>query len=585
MLKEKLSYLPTNPGCYMMLDINGNIIYVGKAKNLKNRVKSYFTGAHNTKTTHLVSEIYDFEYIITTTEIEALILEINLIKKHTPKFNIKLVDDKTYPYILLTNEKHPRLLVVRKTSNKLKGKFFGPYPNVSDAKNIAKLLNSLYPFKKCNITPKKECLYYHMKQCLGPCIKKIEYDYSNDVNKVSKFLKGDTKEILDILDQRMNNASINLDFESAILFRNLKDSCLKITERQKIVLNDLTSRDIIGVYNNEDDLSIEILYMRNGAIVQNYRTIIPYINKEETIINYLAQYYEDIQLRPKEIIIENENVCNELTKYLGINCYIPQKGKKKELLDLTINNAKNNLENSKAIYENKVLKKQDNIYKLGELLNINTPTNIEAFDNSNIFGEYPVSALVVFKNGVKSPKDYRKYKVKTVVGPNDYATMKEIVYRRYYRLLIDNEPFPNLIIMDGGEIQVNACIEVLNSLNINIPVLGLKKDTTHTTNVLIFNNKEIVISKNDNLYLFLANIQKTVHDFAITFFRQSKTKGMFLSRLDNINGLGPVKKEKLLKEYVTIDNIKNLSLDEFKKVGINEELAIRIKEKLGEKND
>ncbi len=581
MIKEKLSFLPTNPGCYMMKDKNNAIIYVGKAKNLKNRVKSYFTGAHNTKTTLLVSEIVDFEYIITSTEIEALILEINLIKKHTPKFNIKLVDDKTYPYILLTNETHPRLLVIRKTSNKLKGKFFGPYPNVSDAKSIAKLLNSLYPFKKCNVMPKKECLYYHIKQCLGPCIKKIDYDYNNDINKVSKFLKGDTKEILEILDERMMVASSNLDFESAILFRNLKESCEKITERQKIVLNDLTSRDIIGVYSNEDDLSIEILYMRNGAIVQNYRTIIPYINKEETLINFIAQYYENIDLRPKELLIDNEEVSNELNKYLNINCYVPQKGKKKELLELTISNAKNNLLNSKAIYENKVLKKQDNIYKLGELLNIDTPNIIEAFDNSNIFGEYPVSAMVVFKNGIKSPKDYRKYKVKTVEGPNDFATMKEVVYRRYYRLLVENAELPNLIIMDGGEIQVNACIDVLNSLNLNIPVLGLKKDKTHTTNVLIFNNEEIVISKNDNLYLFLANIQQTVHDFAITFFRQSKAKGMFLSRLDNITGLGPVKKEKLLKEYVTIDNIKNLSLEEFKKIGINEELALRIKEKLG----
>ncbi len=580
MVQEKLTYLPNDPGCYMMKDINGNIIYVGKAKNLKNRVKSYFTGAHNTKTTLMISEIYDFEYIITTTETEALILEINLIKKHTPKFNIKLVDDKTYPYILLTNEKHPRLLVIRKTSNKLKGKFFGPYPNVSDAKSITKLLNSLYPFKKCNTMQKKECLYYHMKQCLGPCIKKIDYDYSSDINKVSKFLKGDTKEILELLDNKMNQASTNLDFESAILFRNLKESCLKVTERQKIVLNDLTSRDIVGIYTNEDDLSIEILYMRNGAIVQNYRTIIPYINKKETIINFLAQYYEDINIRPKELLIDDETISNELNKYLDINCYVPQKGKKKELLDLTINNAKTNLLNSKAIYENKVLKKQDNIYKLGELLNIETPMIIEAFDNSNIFGEFPVSAMVVFKNGIKSPKDYRKYKVKTIEGPNDYATMKEIVYRRYYRLLVEGSILPNLIIMDGGEIQVNACLEVLQSLNLNIPVLGLKKDKSHTTNVLIFNDKEIVLNKNENLYLFLANIQQTVHEFAISFFRQSKTKGMFLSKLDNIHGLGPVKKEKLLKEYVTIDNIKKLTLEEFKSIGINEELANKIKEKL-----
>ncbi len=581
MIKEKLTYLPTNPGCYMMLDKDNNIIYVGKAKNLKNRVKTYFTGAHNTKTTLLVGEIVDFEYIITTSELEALILEINLIKKHTPKYNIKLVDDKTYPYILLTNEKHPRLLVVRKTNTKLKGKFFGPYPNVSDAKSITKMLNSMYPFKKCNITPKKECLYYHMKQCLGPCIKKINYDYSQDIFKVTSFLKGDTKEILNTLDNKMLQASNNLDFESAILYRNLKESAVNISEKQKIVLNDNIARDIIGIYCSEDDISIEILYMRNGAIVQNYRTIIPYINKDETLINYLAQYYEKIELRPKELIIEDSTISSILEELLNINVINIQKGKKKELVDLANQNAKNNLLNSKAIYENKVLKKQDNIYKLGELLNIDTPHIIEAFDNSNIFGEYPVSAMVVFKNGIKSPNDYRKYKVKTVEGSNDYQTMKEVVYRRYYRLLLESKELPNLIIMDGGIIQVNACCEVLKELNLNIPVLGLKKDKTHTTNVLVYLNEEIELSKNDDLYLFLANIQETVHKFAISFFRQSKTKGMFLSKLDGINGLGPVKKENLLKKFITIDKIKELSYEDFKSVGINKELADKIKEKLG----
>jgi len=576
-IKEKLKLLPDEPGCYLMKNINNDIIYVGKAKNLKRRVSSYFVGAHNAKTTLLVSEIVDFEYIITETELESLLLEINLIKNHLPKYNIKLVDDASYPYILLTSELNPRLLVVREKPNKKRGRYFGPYPSAQAAKKTALLLNKIYPLRKCFKIPNQECLYYHLKQCVAPCINKEKIDYSIYIDKITKFLKGDTKDVITQLNQRMNDFSQRLEFEQALEYRNLITDVKTITEQQKITNANLEDKDVIGVYNSDEDISIEILYIRGGAIVQNYRTIIPLVSDiEETVLPFLVQYYENDAIRPKEIII-NELIDNSLlADAINVNVVTPVKGQKKELVEMACNNAKVNYENSRKLYENKVVKKQENIYKLGKLLGIKPPVVIEAFDNSNLFGEYPVSAMVCYKNGIKSPSDYRKYHVKSVVGANDYETMKEVVYRRYYRLLMEDKIMPDLIIMDGGMIQVNACLDILNSLGLNIPVLGLKKDDNHNTNVLWFENRTIILDKNDDLFLFLANIQQTVHDFAISFFRNSKVKGMFSSKLDGIKGLGPKKKEALLKKYLTIDKIKSLSMEEFREVGINETLALAI---------
>ena len=585
-IKEKIRLLPDEPGCYLMKNKSGEIIYVGKAKNLKRRVSSYFVGAHNAKTTLLVSEIVDFEYIITETELESLLLEINLIKNHLPKYNIKLVDDASYPYILLTNETHPRLLVVREEIKKKKGKYFGPYPSASAARATALLLNKIYPFRKCHKTPNKECLYYHIKQCLAPCINHEKIDYTDYINKVTNFLKGDTKEVIKQLEEKMNECSMRLDFEHALEYRDLINDVNTITEKQKISSFNLEDKDVVGVYNSDDDISIEILYLRGGAIVQNYRTIIPLVSDfNECIIEFLVQFYEHEAIRPKEILINDVIDSNLLKEVINVDVNIPLKGQKKELVLMAYNNAKLNLENNKKLYENKVVKKQENIYRLGELLGIKPPKVIEAFDNSNLFGEYPVSAMVCYKNGIKSPSDYRKYHIKTVTGANDYETMKEVVYRRYYRLLMEDKDMPDLIIMEGGQIQVNACLEIINALNLDIPVLGLRKDNNHNTNVLWFENKEIVLNKNDDLFLFLANIQQTVHDFAITFFRNSKVKGMFSSMLDGIKGLGPKKKEALLKKYLTIDKIKNLSIEEFKEVGINESLANDILNHLNKKED
>ena len=575
-IKEKVKLIPEVPGCYLMKDQFGTIIYVGKAKNLKRRVSSYFVGAHNAKTTLLISEIEDFEYIVTESEVESLILEMNLIKNHLPKYNIKLVDDASYPYIMLTNEQYPRLLVVREKINKKKGRYFGPYPSASSARKTVLLLNKIYPFRKCIKIPNKECLYYHIGQCLAPCIKK-GIDYSTEVEKVIKFLKGDTKEVITLLQEKMLSSSERLEFEKALEFKNLISDVKLIAEKQIISSHDLEPKDVVGIYVTETDLSIEILYLRSGSIVANYKTIIPLIGDvEETLTQFILQFYENEAIRPKEVVIDSLLDNALLMDMLDINFMTPQKGNKKDLLLMAQNNAKLNYENSKKLYESKVVKKQENIYKLGQLLGVKAPIRIEAFDNSNLFGEYPVSAMVCFVNGVKSPKDYRKYHVKTVVGANDYATMKEVVYRRYYRLLMEDSVMPDLIIMDGGIIQVNACKEVLDSLNLDIPVLGLKKDDNHKTNVLYFEENIITLSKSDDLYLFLANIQETVHEFAISFFRNTKTKGMFLSKLDGIKGLGPKKKETLLKKYITIDKIKTLSIEEFSSVGINKELADKI---------
>ena len=571
-IEEKLKLLPDSPGSYQMLDKNGKIIYVGKAKNLKNRVRSYFHGAHNAKTTKLVSEINDFNYIITASELEAFVLEINLIKEYDPKYNIMLTDDKTYPYIALTNEKDPRLIVTREKRKKGIARYFGPYPNVKAARQTVTLLNRLYPLRKCYKIPNKECLYYHMGQCLGPCINKIDIDYSKYKNEIAKFLNGDAKEILDELESKMNLASENLEFEKAIEYRELMNSIKETISRQKITINDLTSRDYIAVYENDGDISINIIITRLGSIVQNHQTIINcYSDIDSDALSYLIQFY-DLNEKPHELVISG--IDNELIgEYLNVPIIDVKLGKKKELLDMAIYNAKFNLENKRNIYKNTVLKKLDTIEELGKLLGIDAPERIEAFDNSNLFGEYPVSAMVCYINGRPAPKEFRKYHIKTVEGANDFASMKEVIYRRYFRLLMEDSKMPDLIIMDGGEIQVHAALEVINSLNLCIPVMGIQKDDHHKATILFFNEKYINIDKNSSIYLLLADISQKVHDFAISFFRNTKMKGFFKSQLDDIEGLGPKRKEKLISYFITIDNVKSASIEELEKAGMPSNLA------------
>ena len=574
-IKEKLNLLPDLPGSYQMRDKNGDIIYVGKAKNLKNRVRSYFHGAHNAKTTKLVSQIEDFTYIITASELEALVLEINLIKEYNPKYNIMLTDDKTYPYVALTNEEHPRLIVTRNKRRKGEARFFGPYPSVYDARNTINLLNRIYPLRKCYHIPKKECLYYHMHQCLGPCINHEKIDYTEYKNKIASFLNGNAKDVLDKLNKDMEDASNNLEFERAIEYRNLIESINKTILKQKISINDLTNRDYVAVYIDDDSISINIIITRLGNIVQNHQTIIDIIDDgENEALNYLYQYYE-LNTIPKEIALIGVDK-ESFEKLIDTTIIDAKMGKKKELLDMALYNAKFNLENKRNVYKNNVLKKLDTIDEFGELLGIDRPTRIEAFDNSNLFGEYPVSAMVCYIDGRPAPKEFRKYHIKTVKGPNDYESMKEVVYRRYFRLMMEDEKMPDLIVMDGGEIQVHACLDVLNSLNLDIPVCGIQKDDHHKATILFFDEKYINIDKNSNVFLLLADISQRVHDFAISFFRSTKAKGFFSSRLDGIEGLGEKRKEELINKFLNIENIKNASVDELIDAGLPKNVALNV---------
>lgn len=571
-IEKKLELLPDLPGSYQMKDKNGTIIYVGKAKNLKNRVRSYFHGAHNAKTTKLVSEIADFDYVITKSELEAFVLEINLIKQYDPKYNIMLTDDKTYPYIALTNEAHPRLIVTRNKRKKGEARYFGPYPNVRAARETVNLLNRIYPLRKCYNIPKKECLYYHMHQCIGPCIIKEKIDYLPIKNKIGSFLNGEVKEIIDSLTIKMNDASENMEFEKAIEYRDLISSINATVAKQKISINDLTSRDYIAIYLDDEEISINIIITRLGNIVQNHQTIINNYNSyEDEVLSYLYQFY-DINEKPKELVVRGID-SNIITLALNIPIIDAKMGKKKEIMDMAVENAKYNLENKRNIYKNTVLKKMETIEELGKLLNINTPRRIEAFDNSNLFGEYPVSAMVCYINGKPSPKEFRKYHIKTVVGANDYESMKEVIYRRYLRVLMDDLELPDLIVMDGGAIQVHAALDVLNSLNLSIPVMGIQKDDHHKATCIFYDEELIEISRNSPIFLLLSDISQRVHDFAISFFRSNKAKGFFSSQLDGIKGLGPRRKELLLKKFLTIDNIKNASIEEIEKIGISHTLA------------
>lgn len=574
-IDEKLKLLPDSPGCYQMRDDKNEIIYVGKAKNLKNRVRSYFHGAHNAKTTKLVSEIADFTYVITASELEAFVLEINMIKEYDPKYNIMLTDDKTYPYIALTNEAHPRLIVTRNQRKKSFARYFGPYPNVRAARTTIDILNQIYPLRKCYHIPNKECLYYHLHQCLGPCIHHEEIDYTSYKNKIARFLNGDAAEVLTQLTEEMNKASEQLEFEKAKEYRDMKLAIEDTIAKQKISINDLTSRDYVGVFADEDEISIDIIITRQGNIVQNHQTIInKYDSVEDETINYLAQFYQ-INVKPKELCIRNID-CDLLANTLELSIYEAKQGKKKEILDMANYNAQFNLENKRNIYKNTVLKKLETIEALGELLNIPTPRRIEAFDNSNLYGEYPVSAMVCYIDGKPAPKEFRKYHIKTVVGANDYESMKEVIYRRYFRLMMENGTMPDLIVMDGGEIQVHAAEEILRSLNLSIEVMGIQKNDRHKASKIFYKESIYELDKNSPIYLLLADISQRVHDFAISFFRSNKAKGLFSSILDPIPGLGPKRKEQLLSYFVNIDKIKEASIEEIKKAGMSQSLAEEI---------
>ncbi|HAX03541.1 MAG: excinuclease ABC subunit C [Tenericutes bacterium GWC2_34_14] len=573
-LKDKIALLPTEPGCYLMRNESDEIIYVGKAKNLKNRVKSYFTGAHNEKTTRLVSEIRDFNYVLTNSERESLILENNLIKQYLPKYNIRLVDDKTYPYIELTEEEHPKLQVVRQ--KEIKGRVFGPYPNVYAARETVRLLNRLYPFRKCDILPKKACLYYHIGQCLAPCIHP-EVDYQNTIKDLTKFLKGDTKDVLQRLNEEMNMASDLMQFEKAIELRDMIQHIEATTEKQIINLNDFKDRDAISYAYSKDDISLAILVMRQGKIIDHHQVVFAYAGEViDNVLSYLQQFYEN-QL-PDELLFSERFNPDDVEPFFGKKAIIPKIGDKKKVVDLASKNADYDLEHHFMLYRHRDEKRQKALDDLSELIKKEVKW-IDIFDNAQLFGTAPISACVVFKDNAFDKKSYRKYHLQTTTN-DDYQAMKEVTYRRYQKALLENLEFPDLILVDGGKGQLNAAQEILDSLGIKIAIAGLKKNSKHTLEALVYQGEVIPLLKQSELYKFLLKLSEEVHRFAITFHRETRKKKAKTSILDDIKGLGEKRKKLLLSHFNSIDAIKEASIEELKSLGIPENVCKTIKEEL-----
>ncbi len=566
-INKKLSLLTKEPGCYLMKDDTGKIIYVGKAKNLKRRVSSYFNKNHVGKTKALVENIVDFEYIITKTEVEALLLEINLIKKYSPKYNIMLKDNKSYPYIEITNEKFPRLIISRPRNIKNhKGKLFGPYPNANAARKTVELLNRIYPLRKCHTMDKKVCLYYHIGQCLGYCQNKInEEEIRKNLEEIISFLKGNYNEVILKLNNLMQEASLNLNFEQAIEYKEMLEYINKVLEKQKISLNDGVSRDVINYYVKNDYLSIQIIHLREGKINNRTLDTFPIIGNIDEILTYfVTSFYQKNEI-PKEILVSSDFDINLLTEVLNAKVLIPQKGIKKELLDMAYDNAKVVLEEQFELIKKDEKRTFEANNELGNILGIKNLKRIEIFDNAHLFGTYKVSGMVVFTNGKPDKKEYRKFKINSE-AKDDYNIMKEIIYRRYFKVLHEKLQKPDLIIVDGGIIQINAAKEILNSLYLNIPVVGLKKNDKHITTALISDSKEYEIDKTSDLFHMLTRMQDEVHRFTINYHKDLRSKGNLSSILDNIDGIGPKRRNMLLKKYKTITRLKELSLEELKEI-------------------
>ena len=585
LIKSKLELLPTSPGCYIHKDKNGTIIYVGKAKNLRNRVRSYFRGSHDTKTEALVSEIVDFEFIVTESNIEALLLEINLIKENKPKYNIMLKDDKSYPFIKITNERYPRLIITRQVK-KDGGLYFGPYPDVGAANEIKRLLDRIFPFRKCTNPPSKVCFYYHLGQCMAHTVcHKDEAYFKGMAQEVSDFLKGQDDKIIDELKLKMTTAAQNMEFERAAEYRDLIQAIGTLRTKQRVMAKDLQNRDVFGYYVDKGWMCVQVFFVRQGKLIERDVNLFPYYNDpDEDFLTYVGQFYQEkSHLIPNEILIP-QDIDEEAVKALvDTKVLKPQRGEKKQLVNLAIKNARVSLEQKFNLLEKSMEKTQGAIENLGKLLQIPTPVRIESFDNSNIMGTSPVSAMVVFVNGKPSKKDYRKYKIKTVVGPDDYASMREVIRRRYSRVMRDGLTPPNLIVIDGGQGQVNIAKQVIqDELGLDIPIAGLQKNDKHQTHELLFGDplQVIELSRTSQEFFLLQRIQDEVHRFAITFHRQLRSKNSFSSQLDGIEGLGPKRKQLLMKHFKSLTKIKEATVEEIVTVGIPRAVAEAVQAKL-----
>lgn len=583
LIEEKLKQLPDLPGCYLMKNQEDEIIYIGKAKNLKNRVRSYFRGAHNTKTEKLVSEIHHFEFIVTKTNKESLLLEINLIKKYQPYYNIKLKQGTMYPYLKITNERDPQLII---TSNVEKdgGMYFGPYPNVYAATETQQLIQKIYPLRKCGKNETRACFYYHLGQCIGCCDHEVSPEiYQQQKKKIQRFLEGDVKEIKQDLQKKMDEASEQLEFERAIDYRNQIQYIETTVEKQHIMSQDFTNRDVFSFHMDRGWISIQVFLLRQSTIIKREAALFPIYNSaEEELISFIVQFYqEQNHILPKEILVPAEIDKELLAEVLEVKVLTPQRGPKKRMLDLATQNSEVALLEKFKIDENSQQKTLGAVEQLRQALDLSRLSVIESFDHSNIQGTNPVSAMVVYRDGKPEKKSYRKFNIKTVQGSHEFLTTQEVVRRRYSRLLKEQKPLPDLILMDGGKVQMRAAMEVLeDELGLSIPIAGMVKDEKHKTAHLLYGEEyeQIELDPTSQAFHLLQRIQEEVHRYAITFHRQVRSKNAFSSILDEIEGVGPKTRTKLLQHFKTMKRIQEATVEEIQKLGISEKVAKRIKD-------
>ena len=568
MFKEKLANTPELPGSYQMKDKDGIIIYVGKAKNLKKRLSSYFRGTVTGKTKVLVDNIADFEYIVTSSELESLILEITLIKKYNPKYNVLLKDDKSYPYIEFTNDTYPVLRIIRNPKlKKNKNSLYGPFPNVGSAKRTVNMLNRIYPLRKCDKLKKHVCLYYHLGECLGYCEKEVDKDKLNTmIHEIKAFLNGDSSHILKRLNEKMEQASLSLNFEKALEYKNMINDISITLKNQIIVLNKDYDFDLFNCYSNNNYLSITVFFIRNGTLFGREKRIINTLEDEsDALLEYIIKFYEK-NLLPRKIIVPSILDTDLLSNYLNIKIETREKGDIKKLLDLAKENAKIYLDEKEDELSKNEEKRKQALLELKELLNVSSVSRMESFDNSHLFGTYYVGGMVLFEDFLPKRDEYRKFKI-DINTKDDLTAMHEVVYRRYYRLLMENGKLPDLIVVDGGVLQVKTVIDVIDSLKLKINVIGLKKDKHHKTSTIINRDlEEIKIDSHSNLFLYLSNIQEEVHRFAITYHRSIKNKGMLSSILEMVPGIGMGRRKALLKEFSSLKKIKEASVEDLEKV-------------------
>lgn len=574
LIVEKLAILPELPGCYLMKDRQGTIIYVGKAKVLKNRVRSYFTGSHDAKTQRLVGEIVDFEYIVTSSNLEALVLELNLIKQYDPKYNIMLKDDKTYPYLKLTAERHPKLIITRQVK-KDKGKYFGPYPHAFAASETKKLLDRLYPYRKCHTMPDRVCLYYHLGQCLAPCVNEVGLEtYKEMVDDITRFLNGGYKSVKKELTGKMSAAAENLEFERAKEYRDQIVNIEAVMEKQAMTMNDFTDRDVFGFSVDNGWMCVQVFFVRQGKLIERDVSLFPvYQEPEEELLTFIGQFYGKSQhLIPKEILLPQGIDSEIVRQLLDVPVFIPQRGKKKDLVHLAIKNAEISLKEKFQLIERQELRTIGACEELGKAMNITIPFRIEAFDNSHMYGSDAVSAMVSFLDGKPNRKDYRKYKTMTAAAHDDYAAMREVVRRRYIRVLRDDLPLPDLIVIDGGKGHMEAAREIIeDELNLSIPIAGLAKDDKHQTAQLLYGNpiEMIPLKRTSEAFYLLQRIQDEVHRFAITFHRQRRETNSLTSALDGLPGVGPKRKTMLLRHFESMKKIREASVEDLQQAGLS----------------